>query len=472
MSKVCFISNVGSRDIYIEGLLPNNQKTREITEDVLNNLSKYEKQISLPMIEKNIKLILEREEKIDKIFLICTDQDDVKYQNTDTLYSAQIIREIIKKRYPEQRIEGENFQIIPLGQKDFRLHPITTSPQDFDTMIDTYSEILNKNPFFNTMDKYYVSVVSGTQAMNMALILNALETFSSKVDFLYVSEQDKKSHQLSLAEIILGRNKKKEFISFVEKYQYFSAKIIIQDLYLDEKPSKIISSLVDYAHYRLSYDFKNAVLAVDDAIKISKGHTKSMLLTLQNEVSEPELDWQLAELIHNAQIKLQNGEYADFLGRIFNFGENIGKLIVKEKLDFKINDNDTISNDTWSKYPFLMDELQSKYKSEFDNKRQLNRDSCEKILQIFTEKNIADFNEEMALIKDISKLAQLRNHSIIAHKFKGISKQDLDQVYNGDDIFNIVENTLCKLYKMALPDRDFCDSSFDKINALILQNLE
>jgi hypothetical protein len=475
-TKTCFISNTGNRDITLEGLLPvtsREQNFRNITKDVLNNLSEYRNNLSLPIIEKIISLILLQEKQIDKVVLFKSDQQDERFNHSDTIYAADIITEILKIKFPQKNIDGINFQPVPQSKKNIEKVSIQYSPNDFDSMMSFYSEIFrNKTAFFNDIDKIYISVVSGTQAMNMALILNSLEYFGNKVNFLYTSELDKKAHLLNLNEIILSKTKRKEFKALIKKYQYFSAQLILNDLFLEEKNSVIITALTEYAYNRLIFNFELAGKVLHEAITKTTGRNKTLLLEFQNQVCDLKLEEKLKELIYNAQIKLINGEYADFLGRIFNFCENIGKLILEKRLNFTINENDSVSSEIWKKYPFLQVKLNEKYKGEFDPRRQLNRDYCLKILEIFNEKEDYCFDVEIAIINEISKLAQLRNHSIIAHKFKGISRQDLEAEY-GADVNTIFENDLIKLYKLACnTENELFENPYDVLNALIIENLE
>lgn len=101
--KVLFVTNIGSRDIEIQGiiLLESGQKEKrfkDITKDIFDNFDEYYEKINLPILDKVLKEIFSEQEKIDNIILIATDQEDNIHNHTDTIYAAEIIKKYLQKK--------------------------------------------------------------------------------------------------------------------------------------------------------------------------------------------------------------------------------------------------------------------------------------------------------------------------------------------------------------------------------------
>lgn len=473
--KVLFVTNIGSRDIEIQGiiLLESGQKEKrfkDITKDIFDNFDEYYEKINLPILDKVLKEIFSEQEKIDNIILIATDQEDNIHNHTDTIYAAEIIKKYLQKKYPQKFVNNENFQKIPQGNKKFEIKLIKTNPHDPDTMLHFYKEdLFNKKLQHLKQDaSAYVSITSGIAAMNMGLTFSSIEFFEGNCNLIHASTSSNFAQLLNLPEKITTSIKIKELKILIKNYQYFSSALLLDEIKISQEKKNLLKSLIKYAGNRYCFNFKKGITDLKNPIKNSIGEEKKILSNFQNELHDPSREFYLKELIYNSEIKLRNAEYADFVGRIFNFNENIGKLIVS-RLGVKIQKNGAIESYLY-KNPDLCTYLTNKFveKNGFDLKRALNKDSCYEIIEFFNKNH--EYDDITSNMKKIIKLSNLRNESIIAHSFKGISKEKLRDTF-GDDPEKIRE-CLKSLYYFAINEEIKEQNPFDKINELILENLD
>lgn len=474
-NNTLFITNIGSRDIYfndkpLSEFKKNEIKsTREKTKILLDSFEENKNNISIPILEKNIQKIITNGQNIDHIILIATDQEEEKFQHTDTLYSAEIAKKLLLNNDINNKPLNLKHIVkqLPSNKKKFEIKLIKYEPQDFDTMNSFYSNLLKKCKFyFGENTTVYISLVSGTQAMNNALIFSSIENFGINSKLLYASEYDKKAYLLNTPEIMVNNNYKKEIKSLINHYQYYAAKEIALKANFNNKD--LIIALLSYSHNRLAYNFQAAENNIDDIIPKITGKDKITLKELQNEIIDTEDNWNLLELIYNAEIKLKNAQYADFLGRIFNFRENIGKLYLN-KINIPINENDTIKESYLSQNPELETFLNKNFNFKFDKTRPLNWSSCLQIIEFYSDK-FNNFIEIKNNMDTISKLAQLRNHSIIAHKFKGVSKEIIEDIYQKP--IEDIPRKLFDIYCDAVSLQTKYNNPFNNINKFILDNLD
>jgi len=449
-------------------------KLRDISKNILDDFEKHYLKIKIPILDKVLKEIFSENEKIDKILFIATDQEIIGHNNTDTVYCAEIIRKYVQKKYPQKYINDVNFQKVPISQKAFTIQLINLSPHDYDSMLEFYSKKLLKfkNELGSSDFNIYVSVTSGIQAMNLGLILSSIEIFEGNCNLIYSSESDKRANLLNLPLKISNSVKVKEFKILINNHQYYSASLLLDDINLDENKKLLLKALNEYSYNRYCFNFEEAANSLKKPITNSTGDLRQKLKMLQNDVCELNEEWYLKEIIFNSEIKLKNAEYIDFLGRIFRFLEAVAIPLIK-KYGVILNEKDRLSKD-WLKenhkiQSSLNEYFQNKYHVDFDCTKTINRESCIAILEAISE-HTAGLVDILNKIKKLSQLADIRNQSIIAHGFKGISKKTLDNCF-GQDILNIPEIQLDIYYFIVEEDISY-SNPFDNLNSLILQNLE
>ena len=158
-------------------------------------------------------------------------------------------------------------------------------------------------------------------------------------------------------------------------------------------------------------------------------------------------------LIDNMKSKWENGEYVDFVGRLFRLEEAVLRTIVEKEFN-KSMDKKKINGDSrFYGYEKLLEENPDveKYLIEKGVKVNggVNRYSLFHLLGYLVEKKgcgeYKKIHEIMGKLnknnktknapkklEKVESLADLRNKSIMAHGFIGVSKENIIELYNED----------------------------------------
>jgi hypothetical protein len=117
--------------------------------------------------------------------------------------------------------------------------------------------------------------------------------------------------------------------------------------YLDHPKKDEIIGALEYSNYRLNFDF-------DNANKIAKknsiiGRLNERLEKINDEKSNTieKLEHLILELLDNMEIELKNGNYANFLARVYRLEEAMGQYFVLKWYD---NNKLQIEYEYWDKY--------------------------------------------------------------------------------------------------------------------------
>ncbi|MCU0498997.1 MAG: hypothetical protein MUF87_16725 [Anaerolineae bacterium] len=484
MSKVVLLANVGNSDVKLEDetRLPKQpdeyrRSARKLGEEIRDKFETYVDSIQLPLLEPTLEWITKDATcniKDIVVFIFASDQDkkvtrEEEWRN-DTAPYAEVIQLYLNQK-----------QQMP--KKQVKIIPISGNPANYPNALEfhqkTLTDIKNRLP---ADARVYMEVSGGTPAMTAMLMLMGVETFGQDVITLYMDRGSKSPKRLGVSEALFARKTKQTLRDQMNLYAYGAArKTVIQDgrlLTADENRRNLISKLLGYADRRLAFDYKRA----RDELEGSKvvGELQAQLDYWQRELAEPKASHHLAELIHSAQIKLFQGEYADFTQRLFRFQEAILRCMA-EQMGIIIIDN--YLSDTWrSEKPELDNYLKSYRRREngiilsegskaIETKgRSLNRYSLGAIVDYFIQQSDwSHWSEPTEKIFRLSLVADLRNKGIAGHGFEGISQEDIENVYthNCDQLINHLKEIYEAVFEKAIRD-----NPYDTINALILDLIE
>ncbi len=216
--------------------------------------------------------------------------------------------------------------------------------------------------------------------------------------------------------------------------------------------------MLKYAHYRESFDFARARQALAEGLRAASGELRGFLTGLK-----PDLDRLLdpadsaallVEVYASAWITFGNGRYADFLGRVFRFQEAALRYILENRMDMPTDMSPKAKLINLPRYLALI-EANSKLKAHLEAAKidgkplrytdGPNRPVMSAMLDFIAKgglradgKPYLNKNDQgrFAGLKkamgQLDKLAELRNQSIIAHGYAGVSREELDAAYGGD----------------------------------------
>ena len=150
-------------------------------------------------------------------------------------------------------------------------------------------------------------------------------------------------------------------------------------------------------------------------------------------------------LIENAKIKWKNGECVDFVGRIFRLKESMLKMIIEKEFNIstnpkKIKDENGKELKRYLEFEkFLEDNLDIlnylEKETNWNGRKEPNNRVLDWILNYMVNSNKKKwkkYGKINGFSKNLEKLAELRNESILAHGFRGISKRDIIEKYNSN----------------------------------------
>jgi hypothetical protein len=239
----------------------------------------------------------------------------------------------------------------------------------------------------------------------------------------------------------------------------------------DAERRATLSGLLLYADRRLAFDFDRARDALVEAKRHTTGDLQAQLDFWRGQLRSPQAQDLLAELIHSAAIKYQQGDYADFVNRLFRFQEAAFRHLA-EQMGMRYRDprDDEYVDLEWARgVPGLNAFLRAYQISEgrvidIDLARSLNRVSLGAIVDFYVRDAAwSQRREAAAKIHRLSRLAKLRNKGISGHGFEGVGKADLDVAFD-DDAEHIVPH-LEEIYQ-AVFDHPLGDNPYERINTL------
>lgn len=463
------IFNIGNRDVQIkeEFTLPLNhlmnkgiidsRLSREIGEEIFKYYKLLEKEkkqddvvtllqnnLEYPIIEKVLEDISRN--NISCIYLIASDQQ-CKH-NKDTIFFAKIIQRYLN------RIKGRKECNIKLdNQCKIRLLCVKENPADIDYMNQYFKDKLRWiSTKHKDIDKAYICISGGTQAMNSMMLINAVDIFKHRLEVLYVLPQSSKPVYLRVGKEILKNIVKERLKATVSSLDFKAAATLVEDhkeLFDDIRKLNTIYKALKYAHARISFDFISADEEIRYCITNSSGTAREFFCKLQDDIQfdsgHKDLEYFL-ELKDNAKYHACRGEYIDFLGRIFRMQEAAYYLLADAK-GVERSDGGARLKKSWISENPNLEQYLKEYKTlngePLKLYRKLNRVILEAILSYYEMKD-DKLKDIMKDLRSIDNLAELRNKSPLAHGYKGASKVIIEKEYN--DSF---ENLLCKLNKIS-----------------------
>ncbi|URZ02303.1 hypothetical protein [Clostridium felsineum] len=436
------------------------------TRKILNNYPKGIEYIDFPIIKSCMEKIKNdlKNDKLTEIIFVTTDQDHKK----DTIKLGEILIKIVNDKKDKKLKENIGFSGFN-GTPKLKTWCINENPSDYDLMMKKYEYNLNNK--LKGAEKLFIEITGGTPAMSTALLVNATNQVNIKVIPFYIDRKSKDAYSLTISESLRKYDSKKQICIFIKNQNYKGAETLVRDFVSkydvsEKKQVNIIFNMIQSASSRVEFDFDSAekyIKTVKDDSPVSRYVCSNFQKYLQ-QLKDKNKIYLLNELKNNALYKYNNGAYTDFLGRIFRIQEDIYSNILIRKNVVTCNKEDTklfLRGEAFSdnQRDILNSiEIEPGVKLQYKN-CELNIESMKKILDVIVEKNCLEFE----LLNECSKLKglkSLRNKTILAHGYKAVSKDKID-----DEIGDTIEflNNLILKYKKVF-DTDINDDNFYEKN--------
>lgn len=477
MQRIAFC-NVGNRDLST----PERSKLppRIAGEQYWNSYNDH--QFSAPIIDAYARYFQSIQLIIDRLILFDTDQAEtpatltkdhlgVSLRDKDTYWFGKILERYIHEHWSHVIRSVERRTIY------------NVNPSLYDEAMKAFGiqlASINQNSATAT---YYVLAAGGTPAFNNALQFKAIARFREKCFVLYKSEHDPAPYSLNIRKQLLDSFNISTAIQLIQQHNFFGAITL-----LEGSVDQNIIELLRYAKYREDFNFD---MARDILITIQHevdGSLRDLVRSIQHtayQINQADLKFLLVELYYNAQMTYTNGRYADFLGRIFRFQETVLRYLIETTFNISTDYSKEYKAENLAQFNQLLadDLVLHAYLEQAkigDQKLDYQHFSVPVMISLInfltktsdqrylTKPQQGIYKGLLEMINKITSLGQMRNQSIIAHGFQGVSKEKINeamQLKPDQNPLDVLRNILAKM------QIDIHESPFQQIQTTLTQKL-
>lgn len=442
----CFIATLGARDVNISGLaeediirqvlaIPDlNEEERQIATDLVerrlrgarhlgrvlwSGIDKIKDHLSAPIIQAASLYFSYLTTTINKVILICTDQNPPHDQ--DTLYFGRIIRRlIIDKRWFGINNEAD-INMFNVQEENIHIP---------DVMFDFWDRQLKRRPFVSleNFERIYVQPQGGIDAVNQTLMYQLLARYKHRVVYLFKEDHVAVSRRIGFPQLFLTELEKNRIRAFIEQYHFAQAVQMLPN-------ESNLRRFLEAAQLRMAFDFRSAFQKYEEiqgTAALSCRRYRDQVVQLIRAIDNGGVHQEILlfrEVFYNMEIKWRQHEYLDVLSRLFRLYE---ALITREGVCVLKKNFQAASDpqpDHWRKW---FEALLEKPEAQLLKEHLANNNV------IYQEKNPSTFlmyeilkfykYENFHLFDCISSLSQIRNKSIVAHGYRGVTKEEIERI--------------------------------------------
>ncbi|ACL26290.1 hypothetical protein [Chloroflexus aggregans] len=467
---ILILCNIGNSDLIADGQRPS--RPRPEGQQLWDEFTAH--RFELPIITPCLEYIRNRYSN-EPARLICfyTDQPErpgttrpdrfgVSLRDKDTIWFAHIAARLVREQFTDWIVEARPERIEGSQGADL-------NPSIYDEVFEAYAGLVARHnkPEVSTC---YVLTAGGIPACNFALQLQASIAFAERCRFVYPPEGGR------VTELRIGEKLQESFqrVNAMEalKHRNFPAALLSVR---SAKMSEAIIHLLEYAVYREAFDFHRAQHTIALAERWASGELRDLCATLHDDllplINNKDAAALLREVAYSAEIAARNGRYADMLGRIFRFQEGVLRFVVERYLGLPTDMSKAVREANLASYlaqidgnPHLHQYLEQK---TIDNQPLRYRDGPNRpVMQAMLEfvsngglradgppfahkKERERLAGVKALLDRLDRLAELRNQSVIAHGFAGVSQDTINEVYEGG-VDKIIDDLRRVLYLLDI----------------------
>ncbi len=449
------VGNLGNSDLTADGERP--RRPRPEGELLWQQFEAHS--FALPLIEPCLAQLLAEGVNITRVVLFYTDQPEteetmtadrfgVRLRDKDTVWYAQIAARLLHERF-DARVGSVELRRVERGNGE------AINPSLYDEAFDAYGDLIAR-AYLPDDTSCFVLMAGGIPACNSALQLHALGAYADRCRFVYQPEGGH-PYELRVGAQLQATFRRATALDALARHDFATALHSVETL---ERPDPALLALLRYACYREAFDFVRARVALGEGLRAASGRFRIFLDTLKPDleqlVERTDSAALLLEVYASARITWDNQRYADFLGRIFRFQEATLRHIVETRLELPTDMGATVQAPNLARYQAgiaASPALQVYLDAQRIDERPLryadgpNRTVMSAMLSFlaaggvradgrpYLEKaELGRFGELRRRLNKLENLAQLRNQSIIAHGFAGVSREELDRAYGGEAV--------------------------------------
>lgn len=364
---------------------------------------------------------------IKQIYLFCTEQNPPHRQ--DTRFIAHIVKSVLCSRYD-------------FDETSINLHAISKNPADYDEMLKLYRAEVDNIP--ESVDRVFVSVAGGTQQQNFSAMLESVARFKAKATMIYTPRGSEDAVEYGVGYEIYKRMITQRVDILKEKKMYGVAAELAEEYgILDTNEIKMLQA----KGHRLLFDFESSQMLFNEVKDKLPEHLEEIHSAIDEleKLKSGDVCALIHELYKNMLVKWGQGAYVDFLGRLFRFEEGVYYYLIQKKFEIDISKT--------SKHAEFIDKVRSDNKLKkylegiWYNGGKLNfevnrpflyfvtsfyRKEFGLVTRVFNKVNYYEDKDGKNKEGDSQEpLGRMRNKSITAHGFKGVSHDLIDRNYKG-----------------------------------------
>ncbi len=476
--KVLILANIGNRDVTCAGNFVS--PAREKGAELLGRYAEVSADLDLPILLPALRYVGSLEYKYPEVSnekdltlrLFCTDQDDPDHRKNDTLELASIAKAKLLEEFSQSQKSVLRFK----GQNAIHLNKVSSNPSRYDYMHGFYEDFFEQNRHIRNPDEYlcFVLLSGGTPQMNAMLLLHSVRHFGSNCVQVYVSPGEE-AKSLRVGARIARTDARRRFNEALRVRQFRAAAEIAEDAFEGAAGRE---AACRYAEHRLAFDFKRAREHCDRSLQVGERALEDFLEKHLEEINRLEAEATtgkdkkrlLAELFYNLEVKYRSGEFVDVLGRMFRLQEALLTWIVEGYTGIRTGKRKKLlpdQEDAVDAVPGLMESL-THYKTADGNKLEMGREINRVALMAVTKhlstpgSGLAPEDQTRAAnaattAANIEKLVNLRNKTVIAHGFEGVSEEDIVRIYDSDSLIEDLRTSVGEALNRDLSTNPFFD---------------
>jgi hypothetical protein len=407
--------------------------------------------IEFPLLSKLMDKLYKDGRKPVLIYLFATEQEPV--HSKDTYYLACLIKVYLIQKF---RIDEQNISI----------QTISENPSEYSKMIKLYRDFILEHEEDINIQRYNITQISaGTPAMNFALAQSLMNKpgatfYNIPENISKEAYEDTTFNELNLRKYI------DTIKNLLENYDYAGARKVIR--YSPFGNNEVLDTILHVLNQRKNFHItkeiiNNAVRFIDDKAKDSFPNLYEDMYCLYTQQKE----YKYTEFYYQIRIYFNIHNFTGAIALIFSFFDNLLQHLVEQLLDFRLDD---ITNNKSEKLKATIEkneELNQKFEKSNLDKRMPSGKVLHKIINFFKKRD----GKAQSFIETYHKFESfqnIRNHGPFAHGTQGISKEQIEEQYDGT-IQNIIHDLETLLKKLHLLQDTF---SYDAYNSRIIEYME
>lgn len=382
----------------------------------------YRPRLSAPILEPVMRELRRLHGQIDGVVLVGTDQADEAHRHGDTLPAARVLVKLLKEKYSDV-VKGNP---KPRGY--------TGPPHNYAAACEAYRENILRDKALQT-DHVYVVCTGGTPACNTGLLLAAIERFRERCTVMYVPRDAAIVELPPVGRHLLARFRLEAVRGLLEHRDFMAVAAM-------EGVPEHAKDVARSAAARLNLDFEAGYRLLTQALgrlesppaELRDAQETGGLLADGDRVSV------LREVYWHARLKWRRDECADFLGRVWRLQEAALYAWYKQVTGLDLDDmsNHSAFGKWVQQTGILFQHLERSLPSPVDLRPstfllQKAMEVLVKVDGLLGDDLRARGKTILEAVSCLEKARELRNKSVIAHGFKGLSKSAILNAMNTDE---------------------------------------